>query len=325
MTGRVVSGTRNVFTVKTEEYATYECRIKGKVLKGTGRFHNPLAPGDCVEFDAVSGLILSASPRRNMFTRFNTKGNAPQIIAANVDAILCLTSPASPPFRPRFIDRLLLQADAANIPPVIVCNKRDLFPAINGKTRLEIENRLADFARLGYEVFRISVKTGEGVDALKTRLKGAVAVLVGQSGSGKTSLINALFPHVSRRTGLVNQKYDRGNHTTVMSELLEDGEGIAVIDTPGIRCLAPDGIDPDDVQRLMRDFAPFAGKCAFGLSCTHLSEQGCKVREAVEAGAIHRDRFESFVRITRELAGAGTRQRISSLAFSPKRAIGIRD
>jgi ribosome biogenesis GTPase len=124
-------------------------------------------------------------------------------------------------------------------------------------------------------------------------------VLVGQSGSGKTSLVNALFPRVCRRTGPVNQKYDRGSHTTVMSELLEDGEGLAVIDTPGIRCLALDGIAPGDVQQLMRDFAPFAGKCAFGLSCTHQSEPGCKVREAVEAGAIHRDRFESFLRITK--------------------------
>jgi ribosome biogenesis GTPase len=307
MTGRVVSGTRNVFTVKTEEPAVRECRIKGKVLKSASRFYNPLAPGDSVEFDADSGLILSAEPRRNAFTRFNTKGNAPQIIAANVDAILCLTSPASPPFRPRFIDRLLLQADAANIPAMVVCNKRDLFPAVDAKTRLEIETRLADFARLDYEVFLISVKTGEGLDALKSRLKGSVVVLVGQSGSGKTSLINVLLPGARRRTGPVNRKYDRGNHTTVMSELLEDeAEGITVIDTPGIRSLAPDGIAPDEVQQLMRDFAPFAGKCAFGLSCTHQNEAGCKVREAVSSGAIHNDRFESFVRITKELTDGRT-------------------
>ncbi|MDR0382497.1 MAG: ribosome small subunit-dependent GTPase A, partial [Spirochaetaceae bacterium] len=310
MTGRVVSGTRNVFTVKTEEPAVRECRIKGKVLKSASRYYNPLAPGDRVEFDAASGLILSAEPRRNAFTRFNTKGNAPQIIAANVDAILCLTSPASPPFRPRFIDRLLLQADSANIPAMIACNKRDLFPTVDAKTRLEIEARLADFARLDYEVFLISAKTGEGLDALKSRLKGSVVVLVGQSGSGKTSLINALLPGVRRRTGPVNRKYDRGNHTTVMSELLEDeAEGIAVIDTPGIRSLAPDGIAPDEVQQLMRDFAPFAGKCAFGLSCAHQNEAGCKIREAVSSGAIHGDRFESFVRITKELAAGEVRDK----------------
>ncbi|MDR2803815.1 MAG: ribosome small subunit-dependent GTPase A [Treponema sp.] len=309
MIGLIVSGSCNLFTVKsesTEENIStakiYECRIKGKVLKGAENFYNPLAPGDHVEFDENSRLILRVTGRRNVFTRFNMKGNAPQLLAANIDAALCLTTPASPPFRPRFIDRLLLQADAAGIPAVIICNKMDLFAEQDTQTRLSVERRLCDFERLGYKILRVSVKTGEGMDALKAELRGKSAALVGHSGCGKTSLINALMPSAKQRIGALNQKYDRGNHTTVMSVLFENSaEGFSVIDTPGIRHLVPQGIPPAGIQNLMRDFAPFAGKCAFGLSCAHKSESGCKVREALEAGKIHEDRFESFIRITEEL------------------------
>ncbi|MDR2097601.1 MAG: ribosome small subunit-dependent GTPase A [Spirochaetaceae bacterium] len=310
MTGRIVSGSCNIFLVKTEDSPSkiYECRIKGKVLKVGRGFYNPLAPGDRVEFDAggtpeermKSGVILGVEARRNMFTRFNVKGNAPQLLAANIDAVLCVSTPVSPPFRPRFIDRLLLQADAANIPALVICNKIDLFAALNVDVRRQIEKRLADFERMGYTVMRISAKTGEGLGALKLKLKNNTSVLVGQSGCGKTSLINALLPAAKQRTGDISQKYDRGNHTTVMSALFEDGV-FTLIDTPGIRHLVPEGIAPDDVQNLMRDFAPFAGKCEFGLSCTHRTETGCKVREALETGRIHEDRFESFIRITGEL------------------------
>ncbi|MDR2344293.1 MAG: ribosome small subunit-dependent GTPase A [Spirochaetaceae bacterium] len=303
--GRVLSGSCNVFTVKTEGCPPeiHECRIKGKVLKAARGFYNPLAPGDLVEFDPVAGLILSLRERRNVFTRFNMKGYAPQLLAANVDAVVCLTSPASPPFRPRFLDRLLLQAEAAEIPALVVCNKADLFAALDGEARAAVEKRLSDFERMGYPVLRISIKTGEGLKGLETKLKGGRAALVGQSGCGKTSLLNALLPSAGQKTGALNKKYDRGNHTTVMSVMFDDGvSGFSLIDTPGIRRLVPEGVAPGDVQNLMRDFAPFAGKCAFGLSCTHRTETGCKIREALETGGIHEDRLKSYFRITEELA-----------------------
>ncbi|MDR3356795.1 MAG: ribosome small subunit-dependent GTPase A [Spirochaetaceae bacterium] len=308
--GCVISGSCNVFTVKTEggPPLIHECRIKGKVLKDALGLYNPLAPGDLVEFDPASGLILSLLERRNVFARFNTKAASPQLLAANVDAVLCLATPASPPFRPRFLDRLLLQADAAEIPALIVCNKTDLFPALGVDKRRAIERRLEDFERLAYPVLRVSAKTGEGIKILEAKLKGVRAVLVGQSGSGKTSLINTLLPAAGQKTGELNKKYDRGNHTTVMSVLFDDeAAGFSLIDTPGIRCLVPMGPAPGDIQTLMRDFAPFAGKCAFGLSCTHRAEPGCKVQAALAAGKIHEDRFESYLRITEELAKQVTR------------------
>jgi ribosome biogenesis GTPase len=317
--GCVIYGSCNVFTVKTEGEPSeiHECRIKGKILKTARSFYNPLAPGDIVEFDAERGLILSLRERRNVFTRFNIKGNAPQLLAANVDAVVCVSTPVSPPFRPRFLDRLLLQADAAEIPAMIICNKIDLFPQLDGETRNAIEKRLSDFERLGYPVLRVSVKTGDGMESLEARLKGRRAVLVGQSGCGKTSLVNALLPAAMQKTGALNKKYDRGNHTTVMSVLFDDGEAcFSLIDTPGIRRLVPEGVAPGDLQTLMRDFAPLAGRCAFGLSCTHRTEPGCMIREAVETGKIHEDRFESYIRISEELSRQRPNPRCQTLSDS---------
>jgi ribosome biogenesis GTPase len=309
----VIRGSRNVFTVREEGGSELECRIKGKVLKDAEDCYNPLAPGDrvIVEPDAGRpgtgrprmGQITAREERRNMFSRFNQKGGASQLLAANVDVVLCLTSPASPPFRPRFLDRAVLQADVAGIPPVIVCNKCDL-----GLDDLDVAERLEDFRRIGYTVLEVSAKTGAGLDELWRIIGGKTSVLVGQSGVGKSSLINALLPRLNIKTGAINEKYDRGNHTTTMSFMVEIArndesrhEAARIIDTPGIRRFAPDGLSPDGLILHLREFAPLAGKCTYGLSCSHRSEPGCKIMEAVAAGVIHEDRYNSFLRIYDEL------------------------
>jgi ribosome biogenesis GTPase len=320
--GTVISGSWNIFTVRLEsgggeETRIIECGIKGKVLKGVDGFYNPLAPGDRVIVG--QGRIVSLEERKNCFTRFNQKGfnakkNAAaggygtagaagsQIIAANVDLVLCVSSPGLPPFRPRFLDRVLVQADRAEIPAAVICNKWDLH---DGDT--DIEERLKDFARTGFPVLRISAQTGQGIEELKEFIAGRFAVLVGQSGVGKSSIINALRPALPEdmrmRTGAINEKFDRGNHTTTQSLLVELPGGGAVVDTPGIRRFVPDGISPGDLIMYFREFAPLAGRCGFGLSCGHVSEPGCRIREAVNAGTIHADRYESYLRIREELAG----------------------
>jgi ribosome biogenesis GTPase len=284
---------------------------------------DPACPG--------TGLILAVEERRNCFTRSNQKGlgvnrsASSQLLAANIDLILCVVTPASPPFRPRFLDRALVQAEISGVPAVIVCNKWDLFDGDG-----DIDERLEDFARIGYPVLRVSAKTGEGMDELRRLTAGTkeraeaikslkfdelhsnssannpksdtlLAVLVGQSGTGKSSLINALLPEAGQRVGDINEKYDRGNHTTAMSVLFE-GEGGRFIDTPGIRRLLPDGISGGELIIYMKEFAPLAGKCSYGLSCSHKTEPGCKVLEAVAAGVIHEDRYDSYLRIREELS-----------------------
>jgi ribosome biogenesis GTPase len=308
--GLVISGSRNIFIVRPEDGAPgtgLECRIKGKVLKDAEGFYNPLAPGDMVIVEpdarhAGTGQIAGLEKRRNMFSRFNQKGASPQLLAANVDMVFCLTTAASPPFRPRFLDRVLLQADAAGIPPVVIRNKCDII-----SDDPDVEERLEDFRRLGYRVLEVSAKTGRGLDGLLELAGGKCSVLVGQSGVGKSSLINALLPGLNAKTGAINEKYDRGNHTTVMSILTEFSGGekgtTRIIDTPGIRRFAPAGILAEDLVLYMREFAPLAGTCAYGLSCSHHVEPGCRIMEAVAAGVIHEDRYNSFLRIYDELTG----------------------
>ncbi|MDR3138665.1 MAG: ribosome small subunit-dependent GTPase A [Treponema sp.] len=329
MRGIVIRGSWNIFTVRvlgketgeTAPGTEVECRIKGKVLKGVEGYYNPLAPGDRVFFEADparpgKGFILSLEERRNVFTRFNQKNlgshrsAASQLLAANVDLVLCVTTPESPPFRPRFLDRALLQADIAGIPPVILLNKEDL----SGGDP-DVEERLEDLRRIGYPLLRVSALTGAGMDKLRSLISGKISVLVGQSGVGKSSLIRALIPDRDIRVGSLNEKYDRGNHTTTMSVLLEipggekpadpgeAGGGTFIIDTPGIRRFVPDGVGKEGLIFYMREFASLAGKCTYGLSCSHLTEPGCKILEAVTAGAIHEDRYESFLRIRDELGG----------------------
>jgi ribosome biogenesis GTPase len=296
MKALVLRGSRNLFTVRagTDEY---ECRIKGKVLKEAEGYYNPLAPGDIIE--TANGLIIGLEKRQNHFARFNQKGQAPQILAANVDLVLCMTSTASPPFRPRFIDRLLLEADYSEIPAAIICNKYDISP-----DDPDVEERLEDFVRIGYPVFRISAKTGEGMAEFMRFIQGKTSVITGQSGVGKSTLIKRLIPGVEIKTAAINEKYSRGNHTTIQSCLYDlPDKKTSIIDTPGIRRFAPERVKPDEVILYMREFAPLAGKCSYGLSCFHITEPGCKILEAVHAGAIHEDRYESFLRIRDEMSG----------------------
>lgn len=309
MTGTVIRGSKNIFTVKLDDEGEYECRLKGKVLKDAEGFYNPLAPGDRVILEKDQGnpgkaSIYGLEKRSNAFTRFNQKGKAPQLLASNLDMVFCVVTPDSPPFRPRFLDRALLQADIAGIPSVIIVNKCDLDPEDP-----DIDERLEDFKRIGYKVLRVSALTGEGFDELGRLLGGSFSAFVGQSGVGKSSIINRFAPELQLRVGDLCEKYDRGSHTTTMARMVEfetDYGHVRLVDTPGVRRLMPEGIEARDLALYMREFAPLHGACTYGLSCSHETEPGCKIMEAVAAGVIHEDRYESFLRIRKELSGLYT-------------------
>jgi ribosome biogenesis GTPase len=244
-------------------------------------------------------MILSLLPRRNVFGRFNEKGRSEQAIAANIDLVVCVCSPKMPPFRPRFVDRVAVLAEAAHVPLLILLNKTDL------GVEEDISERLEEYRRLGYDTVELSADTGEGFETLKQRISGSISVFAGQSGVGKSSILNRLDPSISRMTGEVSEKFERGKHTTTMARLYPLGDdGTKIIDTPVVRRLALRGIEPDSLVAYFPELARLAPLCGFGLSCTHEDEAGCRIVEAVEADEVHYDRYESYLRIRAELESA---------------------
>ena len=309
MKGLVLHGTNNFFTVQTEQGTTLRCSIKGKKLKEAAGAYNPLAPGDLVaiEQDPIQsgqGQILSLLERKNRFVRWNQKNASIQLLAANIDLVMCITSPANPPFRPRFIDRVLLQAHIEHIPAVIVVNKCDL------KLSDSVRNRIEDWRRIGYTVYEVSSYTGQGIRELLSAVAGNVCMLTGQSGVGKSSMLNAFYPPLALKTARISYKYNRGTHTTTQGVFLSiphtDTKGekhtVHMIDTPGIRHFAVCGVRPDEVLYYFPEMEDAASQCRFGLSCSHEHEQGCKILEKVAAGLIHPDRYASWQLIKEELA-----------------------
>lgn len=313
MQGLILSGSKNVFEVECDDGLIRNCSIKGKILKDVEGYYNPLAPGDIVNIDDSTieeekGLILSHEPRRNEFVRWNIKKREPQLLASNLDYLLIVTTPDEPPFRPRFVDRALAQAEYQGITPIIVCNKYDL-PMGSSE---EFQTRLAVWEDMGYKVVRSSARTGEGIEELAGIIENKLSAFVGQSGVGKSSIINVLDNNVVLKTGSLSKKYGKGCHTTTKGTLihLQLNESLTnglaectanIIDTPGVRRFMLHKIEADDLALYFRDFKPYIGKCGFGMSCTHSGEKNCAIKTAVEEGKISEIRYESWKRIVEEM------------------------
>lgn len=318
LTGTVLSGSNNIFEVESineEDGSSFirSCTLKSKRLKSDKKYYNPLAPGDVVEIEVddmedKKGQITNLVPRKNEFVRWNVKGRAPQLLAANLDYILLVTTPEEPDFRPRFIDRELAQAEHQDITPVIVVNKCDLPMAQDP----DFQFRLSNWEELGYKVFRISAKTGEGLTELAGFIQGKLCALVGQSGIGKSSLVNVLDDTCVLKTGSLSKKYGKGSHTTTKGTLMHiklkeslvggiHGPATSIIDTPGVRRFVLHDIPAEDLALYFKEMAPMVGQCTFGMSCTHTSEPGCKILEAVYSGVISEERFDSWKRICEEI------------------------
>ncbi|MBQ8353743.1 MAG: ribosome small subunit-dependent GTPase A [Spirochaetaceae bacterium] len=313
MEGLVLGGSNNIFSIECDDGIIRQCGIKGKKLQIEKAYYNPLAPGDRVviepdEKTEEQGLILSLVPRKNEYVRWNVKGRQPQLLAANVDRIVCVTTPDEPPFRPRFVDRVLAQAEYEGITPAIVVNKCDLEAAEDP----DFEFRLTEWERIGYDVIRVSARTGEGIPQLAEYIEDKLCVFTGQSGVGKSSIINVLDSTCVLKTGSLSEKYGRGTHTTTRGTLIHlklneallggrQGAISSIIDTPGVRRFVLHEIEPEDLQLYFREIKPLVGQCSFGMSCTHTHEVGCKLLEAVYAGVVSEERFESWQRIKEEL------------------------
>ncbi len=305
--GRILWGINNIYSVKCGN-KTLECRIKGKVLKNAANEYNPLSAGDMVKVetegsDSGKGLIFERLERKTSYFRWNKKRNAPQIIAANFDLLVVVASVENPPFRPRFVDRVLVMADTA-AETLIVVNKAD------NEMPVDLLARLKNYRELGYDCLTTSAKEGIGIDLLKNRIEGKTSVFFGQSGVGKSSLLNVLFPGIELKVGGISVKYKRGRHTTNFAQLIYSGE-TGIVDTPGVREIEIFGIDPGELQFRFPEMVPLIGKCRYP-SCLHMEEPRCSVKEAVETGSIHRDRYESYMRILKGILENGQKNYTAS-------------
>ena len=257
-----------------------DARIKGKRIK-------PVC-GDRVEAeplpDEPDWMITAICSRRNQLTRPNLRGKV-EVLAANIDRLLVMAAPAPEPDW-SIVDRYLCAAELIDASAAVVFNKNDL------QGDESVDPVLDDYARIGYRTVRCSAKTGHNIEAVNALLRDGVSIIVGQSGVGKSSLINRLLQDERLRVASISDKSREGRHTTVNSALLQLPDGGAVIDSPGVRDYAP-ALQPDEVVVGYREIAAAGQGCRFA-NCRHLREPGCAVKLAVEEGAISRRRYDSY-------------------------------
>lgn len=276
--GIIIKALSGFYYVRTDE-AVIECRARGKFrFDGT----SPLV-GDRVtlEHDGKRGTIASVLPRRNFFIR-------PAV--ANIDAMVFVAANTNPVTDPFLIDRISVIAESANCQMIVCVNKTDIDPG---------DTLCALYEKAGFPVFSCSAESGDGIAELKAALNGMVCAFTGNSGVGKSSILNAFVPGLNIRTSEVSEHLGRGKHTTRHVELYDIGDGTYVADTPGFASLdveMVDDIEKEQLQYLFIDFAPYLGSCRFN-DCAHLKEPGCSVTEHVRSGDISRSRYDSYVRL----------------------------
>jgi ribosome biogenesis GTPase / thiamine phosphate phosphatase len=278
---------------------------RGKRDNKSGVQKDSIAVGDVVHFveeQDGSGTIVEILPRQNQLSR-QTAVPMPgahafeQVIAANVDQIVPVFAAANPPPKWNMLDRYLVTAESRGLPVLICISKLDLVQNGGGSLDDAIAEAAETYRNIGYPVVLVSAVTGEGLGDLRQAFKERTSVLVGKSGVGKSSLLNALEPGLGLRVNAVNQITGKGRHTTTHMEMFPLEFGGAIVDTPGTREFGLWDIDGEDMAYFFPEMRPYIGQCRFGLDCQHDEEPGCAIRKAVTSGKIHPRRYQSFIRL----------------------------
>lgn len=297
MKGLVIKNTGSWYSVKTDEGNLVECKIKGNFrLKGI-RSTNPVAVGDRVEIitnQEGTAFISGIEDRRNYIIRKSQNlSKQSHIIAANVDLAFLVATIAHPQTSTTFIDRFLASAEAYSVPVVIVFNKVDLLQDDEDAMRY-LDMMVNLYETVGYRCVRVSAVTGEGLDQLQSMLHDQITLLSGNSGVGKSTIINQLLPGVNLRTAEISEAHDTGMHTTTFSEMLPLPQGGYLIDTPGVKGFGSFDMQPEEIGSYFKEIFHFSKDCRFS-NCTHTHEPGCAVIKAVEDHYIALSRYQSYL------------------------------
>ena len=295
MHGLVIKNTGSWYTVKTDEGAIIESKIKGNFrLKGI-RSTNPVAVGDRVELilnQEGTAFISAIEDRRNYIIRKSSNlSKQSHILAANIDQALLLVTVNRPQTSTTFIDRFLASAEAYRIPVVLLFNKIDLLNASERRYQ-ELLSRL--YTTIGYRCLALSAQTGEGIEPLRELLIGQISLLSGNSGVGKSTLINRLLPDAHLRTAEISDAHNAGMHTTTFSEMLPLPEGGYVIDTPGIKGFGTFDIEREELGSYFKEIFRLSKDCRFN-NCTHTHEPGCAVLQALQNHFVAESRYQSYL------------------------------
>lgn len=295
MHGLVVKNTGSWYTVKTDSGQLVDCKLKGNFrLKGI-RSTSPVAVGDYVQIVTNAegtAMITAIDDRKNYIIRKSPNlSKQSQIIAANLDQAFLLVTIKYPETSTIFIDRFLAGAEAYRIPVVLVFNKTDL---LNEEERHYQQMMMNLYETIGYHCVEISAETGQGLEVIDALLAQKVTLLSGNSGVGKSTLINVLIPHAEQRTAEISDAHGTGIHTTTFSEMIALPHGGYVIDTPGIKGFGTFDIEPEELTSYFKEIFAFSKDCKFN-NCTHTHEPGCAVRTAVESHYISESRYQSYL------------------------------
>ncbi len=301
MKGLVIKNTGSWVTVRLDDGNTVNCKMRGIFrLKGM-RCTNPVAVGDLVQVEDKGGdapVVGAIEPRKNYIIRRSSNLSKEfQIIAANLDQAVLVATLTNPETSTTFIDRFLATAEAYQVPAVLAFNKVDLL-VDNGLRELLVRLK-ALYQSIGYPVVTMSAATGEGADELRSILAGKMSLLSGNSGVGKSSIINLMIPGAHVRVGDVSQTHHKGMHTTTFSELLDLPGGGAIIDTPGVKAFGTIDFERAQVAHYFPEIFRISDNCRFN-NCTHTHEPGCAVLTAVEQGDIAPSRYQSYLSILEE-------------------------
>ena len=301
MKGLVIKNTGSWVTVRLDDGNTVNCKMRGVLrLKGL-RCTNPVAVGDIVQVEDKGGdapVVGAIEPRRNyIIRRASNLSKEFQIIAANLDLAVLVATIVHPETSTTFIDRFLATAEAYQVPAALAFNKVDLL--VTEESRQYLEEMKQMYESIGYPVVTMSAATGEGSDSLRELLAGKMSLLSGNSGVGKSSIINLLVPDAHVRVGDVSHTHHKGMHTTTFSELLDLPGGGGIIDTPGVKAFGTIDFERAEVAHYFPEIFKISSECRFN-NCTHTHEPGCAVLAAVERGDIAPTRFASYLSILDE-------------------------